>query len=192
MTDAKIVDEKLLADNRFRLTLTELEILEADGVKRRLRHEVYHYKHAAALLLYDPERGLVMLVQQFRVGGYLGGAAQPMTEVCAGMLDGDEPEACVVREAFEETGVAIRAARRVFDLYTSPGGTTEKIVCFVAPYHESDKKGPGGGVDADEHIAVLEVTLEEAISRIESGQISDAKTIALLYYAKAKGLLERQ
>ena len=190
MTSAKILNEETLADGRFKLAVTTVEATEADGSKRVLRHEVYHYKHAAALLLYDPARRIVMLVRQFRVGGFLGGASQPMTEVCAGMLDGDAPETCVIREAFEETGIEISAARHVFDIYTSPGGITEKIACFVAPYGENDKKGAGGGVDVDEHITLIEPTLEEAIAMIERGEICDAKTIALLYFAKAERLLD--
>jgi GDP-mannose pyrophosphatase NudK len=190
VTQAKVLDEKLIADRRFKLTNTSIEIIEANGASRVLRHEVYHYKPAAALMLYDPRRGVVLLVSQFRVGGFLGGAAQPMIEVCAGMLDGDAPEACVVREAFEETGVRISSARHVFDAFTSPGGTTEKIACFVAPYGEGDRIGAGGGVDADEHIALIEVKLEEAIAMVERGEICDAKTIALLYFAKAEKLLE--
>ena len=190
MITARILDEETLADRRFKLTVTTIEATEADGTKRVLRHEVYHYKHAAALLLYDPRRRVVTLVRQFRAAGYLGGAAQPMTEVCAGMLDGDEPEACVIREAFEETGIAIAGARHVFDMFTSPGGITEKLSCFVAPYGEKDKKGAGGGVDADEHITLIEPTLDEAVAMIERGEICDGKTIALLYYAKAEGLLD--
>jgi GDP-mannose pyrophosphatase NudK len=192
MTQAKILNEEVLADRRFKLSLTTIETAEADGETRVLRHEVYHYKHAAALLLYDPARRVVMLVRQFRVGGYLGGAAQPMIEVCAGMLDGDAPETCVIREALEETGIKVASVRHVFDAYTSPGGTTEMIACFVAPYGESDRIGPGGGVDADEHIALLEPSLKEAIAMIERGEISDAKTIALLYYAKAERLLDER
>ncbi|HXW20679.1 MAG TPA: NUDIX domain-containing protein [Roseiarcus sp.] len=192
MTQARVLNEELIADRRFKLTNASVEIFEPDGASRVLHHEVYHYKHAAALLLYDPRRGLILLVRQFRVGGYLGGAAQPMIEVCAGMLDGDEPEACVIREALEETGVRIAAAKHVFDAFTSPGGTTEKIACFVAPYGEADRIGLGGGVDADERISLVETNLDEAIAMVERGEICDAKTIALLYYAKAEGLLDRR
>ncbi len=191
MTTARILDEETLADRRFKLTMTTVEATEADGTKRVLRHEVYHYKNAAALLLYDRARRVVMLVRQFRVAGFLGGADQPMIEVCAGMLDDDAPEACVIREAFEETGIVIAAARHVFDIFTSPGGITEMISCFVAPYGEGDKKGAGGGVDADEHITLIEPTIEEAVTMIARGEICDAKTIALLYYTKAEGLLDR-
>jgi nudix-type nucleoside diphosphatase (YffH/AdpP family) len=192
MTDVKVLGEEQLAERRFKLSISSLEVVEADGVKRVLRHEVYHYKHAAALLLYDPERRIVLLVRQFRVGGYFGGAAQPMTEVCAGMLDNDAPEACVIREAYEETGVVIKSARHAFDIYTSPGGTTEKIVCFVTRFKATDRTGAGGGVDEDEHIEVLERGLDEAIAMIERGEICDAKTIALLYYAKAERLMDAQ
>jgi hypothetical protein len=71
----------------------------------------------------------------------------------------------------------------------SPGGMTEKIFCFVAPYSEADRTGDGGGVDEDEHIEVIEVPFAEALAMIPSGRIADAKTIALLYYARAENLL---
>jgi len=183
-----MLDEKLLADGRFKLTLNRVEITEG-GASRVLNHEVYRHKGAAALLLYDPGRARVLLVRQFRLAAWLEGAAQPMTEVCAGMLDGDAPEACVIRESLEETGIAIPAARHVFDAFVSPGASTEKIACFVAPYGPADRVGLGGGVDADERIAIIEPSLDEAVAMIERGEICDAKTIALLYYAKAGGLI---
>jgi nudix-type nucleoside diphosphatase (YffH/AdpP family) len=186
---AKILGEKILANGRFKLTLTDVEITEADGAVRLMHHEIYHYKGAAAVLLYDPTRGNVLLVRQFRLAAFLEGAKQPMIEVCAGMLDGDEPEACVIREAMEETGIRIAQAHHAFDAFVSPGGTTEKIACFVAPYESADRIGAGGGVDADESIEIIEPALGDAIAMIERGEICDAKTIALLYYAKANALM---
>ncbi len=171
------------------MTRTEIDVVEDDGVERTLTHEVYRHGKAAAVLLYDPARSVVTLVKQFRAGAFLSDGALATVEVCAGMLDGDSPEACVVREALEETGVSIDAPRHVFDAYMSPGGMTEKIACFVAPYGANDRSGDGGGVDDDEHIEVIEVPFDEALAMIESGAIADAKTIALLYYAKAKGIL---
>ena len=125
-----------------------------------LDHEIYHHGPAAAVLLYDPARRVVMLVRQFRLAAYLADGTPEMLEACAGMLDGDDPEACARREALEETGVRIAAARHAFDAFTSPGALTEKIGCFVAPYGASDRVGAGGGVDADEHIEVVEVGYE--------------------------------
>jgi GDP-mannose pyrophosphatase NudK len=186
---ARVIRETLLARGRFDLTRTEIEVQEDDGTSRTLMHEVYRHGKAAAVLLYDAERRVVTLVKQFRAGAYLSDGALATIEVCAGMLDGDPPEVCAVREALEETGLAVRAPVRAFDAYMSPGGMSEKIACFVAPYGEADRIEDGGGVDEDEHIEVLEIPFGEAIAMIERGAIADSKTIALLYYAKAKGLI---
>jgi nudix-type nucleoside diphosphatase (YffH/AdpP family) len=182
-----IVRETLLAEGRFRLTRTKAEIEENDGARRTLDHEIYHHGRAAAVLLLDPARGVVRLVKQFRLAAYLADGALETIEVCAGMLDGDEPEPCVVREAFEETGVRLAHATHVFDAYTSPGGVTETIACFMATYGFADCIGPGGGVDDDEHIEIVEIPFEQALAMIGTGAIRDGKTIALLYYAKANG-----
>ncbi len=187
---ATIIGETLLARGRFDLTRADIEVVENDGVTRQLSHEVYRHGKAAAVLLYDPKRSVVTLVRQFRAGAYLSDGALATIEVCAGMLDGDAPEACAIREAFEETGVAIVAPRHAFDAYMSPGGMTEKIACFVAAYGEQDRSGPGGGVDADEHIEVIEILFADALAMIARGEIADAKTIALLYYARAAGFVD--
>jgi GDP-mannose pyrophosphatase NudK len=186
---ARVIGERLLNRGRFDLTKTEIEVEEDDGSTRTLAHEVYRHGLAAAVLLYDRGRGVVTLVKQFRAGAYLSDRALATIEACAGMLDGDPPDVCAIREALEETGIAIREPTHAFDAYMSPGGMTEKIACFVAPYGEADRVARGGGVDEDEHIEVIEIPFAEALAMIERGEIADAKTIALLYYAKAKGLM---
>ena len=187
---ARLIHDTVLATGRFDLTRTEIEVEEDDGARRTLKHDVYRHGKAAAVLLYDAARQVVILVKQFRAGAYLSDGALATIEACAGMLDGDPPEICAIREALEETGVAIPKPVHAFDAYMSPGGMTEKIACFVAPYGEADRTGKGGGVDEDEHIEVLEIPFDKALAMIESGAIADAKTIALLYYAKAKGLMD--
>ena len=187
---ARVISETVLSRGRFDLTRTDIEVREDDGSTRTLSHEVYRHGKAAAVLLYDPKRRVVALVKQFRAGAYLSDGALATIEVCAGMLDGDAPEVCAIREALEETGITIRAAAHTFDAYMSPGGMSEKIACFIAAYGEADRTGKGGGVDDDEHIEVLEIPFAEAITMIERGAIADAKTIALLYYAKAKGIMD--
>ena len=43
-----------LAEGRFDLTRTDIEVVEDDGATRTLSHEVYRHGKAAAVLLYDP------------------------------------------------------------------------------------------------------------------------------------------
>jgi GDP-mannose pyrophosphatase NudK len=184
-----ILEDRVLFKGRFPLTRTRAAIHDAAGRSFEIDHEVYRHGFAAAVLLYDPDRGVVMLVRQFRMAPYLAEGLTEMLEVCAGMLDDDAPEVCAKREVLEETGVEARKVQHAFDAYMSPGGVTERISCFTARYSPQDRKRPGGGVDADEHIEVIEMPFEEALRLISSGGIRDAKTIALLYQARATGLM---
>jgi GDP-mannose pyrophosphatase NudK len=186
---ARVLSETLLHQGRFRLTRARVEVHEADGTVRELDHEIYNYKFAAAILLYDAARGLVLLVKQFRLGAFLADGALDVIEVCAGMLDADTPEVCARREAWEETGVRVAKLDFAFDTFMSPGGMTEKISCFTAPYAAVDRVGDGGGVDDDEHIELIEIPFAEALAAVERGEIRDAKTIALLYHARVRGLM---
>jgi GDP-mannose pyrophosphatase NudK len=186
---ARVTGERVLSRGRFDLTRSDIEIVEEDGATRTLSHEVYRHGRAAAVLLYDPDRSVVTLVKQFRAGAFLCDGTLATIEVCAGMLDGDSPEACVVREALEETGLAVTSPRHAFDAFMSPGGMTEKIACFVAAYDATSRRGDGGGVDADEDIEVLEIPFAEALAMIGRGEIADAKTIALICFAKTAGLI---
>ena len=43
------------------------------------------------------------------------GHAEPLIEVCAGLLDADDPETCIRKEAEEELGVRLGDTQRVFD-----------------------------------------------------------------------------
>ena len=73
----------------------------------------------------------------------------------------------------------------------SPGSVTEKIYFFVAEYEPGHRISAGGGDETEgEDIEVLEISLENALEMVESGQIADGKTIMLLQYAKLAGLVE--
>ena len=136
-----------------------------------------------------PHARVVLLVRQFRLAAWLEGAAQPMTEVCAGMLDGDEPEACVVRESLEETGVAIPARAMCSTPSSAPAPPPRKSPASLRHTARATASDQAAGSTRTSASQIIEPSLEEAIAMIERGEICDAKTIALLYYAKAQGLL---
>jgi nudix-type nucleoside diphosphatase (YffH/AdpP family) len=177
--------ETVLSDDHFLLRRMEFEQRRRDGRWLKLTRELYDHGNAAAVLPYDPKRGTVLLVRQIRFATYLGGHPHPIIEVCAGMLDGDDPETAILREAQEEIGYRISHPRRVFDAFMSPGCFSEKLSFFVATYDQADRIGRGGGLaDEGEDIEVLEMPLDEAVAMIADGRIVDAKTIMLLQWAK--------
>ncbi len=113
-----------------------------------------------------------------------------MIEVCAGLLDGDNPEDCIKKEVEEETGYKVDNVQKVFESYMSPGSVTEILYFFVAEYEDTMKVGEGGGAaDETENIEVLELSFDGALEMIKTGAIKDAKTIMLLQYAQINKLL---
>ncbi|MGV8853532.1 MAG: NUDIX domain-containing protein [Devosia sp.] len=152
-----------------------------DGGEQTVLREVYDHGNAAAVLLYAPEAGTVILTRQFRLPPFLNGDPAWMIEVPAGLLDGETPAVAAQREALEETGYAARDLVFLFDAYMSPGSLTEKCACFVGRYTPGEQAQAGGGLPEEgEDIEVIEMGFEAAFAMIVTGEIRDAKTILLL------------
>ena len=187
----RMVEQRVLSDNWYVLTKNTFDYQRNDGQWQRQSRETYDRGNGAVLLPYNRAKGTVVLIRQFRFPAFVNGCADGLLiEACAGLLDGDEPEACIRREAQEETGFAVRAPRRVFEAYMSPGSVTEKLHFFVAEYEDADRVTAGGGAAGEgEDIEVLEMPLAEAMALVDAGTIRDGKTIMLLQYTALKGLL---
>jgi nudix-type nucleoside diphosphatase (YffH/AdpP family) len=179
----KIVSTRTLADSWGRLTSTTMDYARRDGTVQRLDREVYDHGNAAALLLHNPLEDRVLLVCQFRYPALLNGDPPDLLEVCAGLLDGDDPLAAAAREALEESGHAPRNIRHVCDAYMSPGSLTEKVSLFIGEYDEDTMRHAGGGlVEEGEEIELVELDFAEALAMTRDGRIMDAKTILLLQH----------
>jgi nudix-type nucleoside diphosphatase (YffH/AdpP family) len=187
----KNVEKILLSDNWYTLNKVVFDYQNRDGSWSSQARESYDRGNGATVLLYNREKRTVILIRQFRMPSYLNGNSDGLLiETCAGLLDGDDPETCVLKEAEEESGIRPRKAEKVFESYMSPGAVTEIIHFYVAEYTDADRVGPGGGLDSEqEDIEVLEVPFEKALEMVSDGTIRDAKTIMLLQYAKLQGLL---
>jgi nudix-type nucleoside diphosphatase (YffH/AdpP family) len=180
----KLLDVQLLSDNWYVLRKVSFSLRRRDGQWQTLSREAYDRGNGAALLLFDPGRGTVVLTRQFRLPAFLNGCADGLlVEACAGLLDGDDPETCIRREAEEETGYRVRQPRKVFEAYMSPGSVTEKLHFFIAEYEPQDRVRAGGGlVNEGEDIEVIEMPLADALAGIARGAIQDGKTIMLLQH----------
>jgi GDP-mannose pyrophosphatase NudK len=187
----KIQKTELLSDNWYLLNKVTYEYQKEDNTIETHIREVYDRGNGAAILLYNSKQKTVILTRQFRLPSYLNGnKSGMMIEVCAGLLDKDHPEQCIIRETEEETGYRLSTVHKVFETYMSPGAVTEILYLFVGEYDASMKVNEGGGLDAEqENIEVLEYTFDEAFAMIQTGEIKDAKTVMLLQYAKINNLV---
>ena len=181
----------MLSNNWYTLNKFTFDYQKEDGNWETQQREAYDRGNGAAILLYNKKRGTVVLTRQFRMPTYVNGNENGMMiEVCAGLLDGDNPEDCIKKEVEEETGYQIEDVQRVFETYTSPGSVTEILYLFIGAYEDKMKVSEGGGSEEEsENIEVLEYSFGKAIEMIKTGEIRDAKTIMLLQYALINGII---
>lgn len=180
----KNVKKILLSDNWYTLNKIVFDYKMPNGQWVEQARESYDRGNGAAVLLYNKKKQTVILISQFRMPTYMNGnETGVMIEVTAGLLDGDDPRTCVIKEAEEESGFRVNKVEKVFEAYMSPGAVTEIIHFYIAAYDDTDKVSEGGGVAAEqEDITVLELDFKKAVAMISSGEIKDAKTIMLLQY----------
>lgn len=186
------IKKELLSDNWYTLNKFTFDYQKDDGSWETQQREAYDRGNGAAILLFNKEKGTVVLTRQFRMPTFVNGNKDGMMiEACAGLLDGDNPEDCIRKEVEEETGYTIKNVRKVFEVYMSPGSVTEILYLFIGAYEDHMKLGEGGGADDEtENIEVLEYPFETVMAMVQSGEIKDAKTIMLLQFASLYALLK--
>ncbi len=187
----KIQDTQILSDNWYTLKKVTYEYTKKDGTIHTQSREAYDRGNGATILLYNKTHKTVILTKQFRLPTFINGnETGMMIEACAGLLDKENPEDCIRRETEEEIGYKIKEVKKIFEAYMSPGSVTEILYFFIAEYAKEMKVGEGGGAEEEEeNIEVLEMDITEAMNKITSGEIKDAKTIMLLQYIKLHQIL---
>lgn len=189
--DITILKTDILSNNWYTLNKVTFTVRKKDGTTETQSREAYDRGNGAVILLYNKTSNTVILTRQFRLPTYINGNASGMLiEACAGLLDNDNPEDCIKRETEEETGYKISKVEKVFEAYMSPGSVTEILHFFIAEYSSEMKIADGGGLEEEgEHIEVLELSFDEALKMIDTGEIKDAKTMMLLQHLRIKGIL---
>lgn len=187
----KNLKTEVLSDDWYTLRKVTYDYVRSDGTVQRQSREAYDRGNGATVLLYNKEQRTVILTRQLRIPTYINGNKNGLLiEACAGMLDHDNPEECILREAKEETGYQISKIQKLYEAYTSPGSVTELVYFFIAEYSPDMKVSDGGGIDQEqEHIEVLELDFDEAFRMIYTGEIRDVKTIMLLQHLKLNNIL---
>lgn len=140
---------------------------------RRFTLALLRHPGASAVVPFVDDRTILMLRQyRYAAGGTLW-------EVPAGKLDpGETPEACAARELEEETGRRARRYERLGSIHTSPGFTDEVIHLFVAFELEPGTRA----LDPHESLEAFPVPIDEAFAMIDSGGITDSKTLCALLH----------
>ena len=183
----------------------DAEIIDAANVfARYLRIDTFRFRHrlfsgewsaarsydvlrrgrAVAIILYDPDRDSVVLVEQFRLPALLAGSSPWQLEAAAGMIDTDETaEMVAVRETREETGLGLIGEPIVIQRYLpSAGGSDESVVLFCGRVDSALAAGVHGLPEEHEDIRVAVKTLREIEAMLDAGAIESGHTLIALYW----------
>jgi nudix-type nucleoside diphosphatase (YffH/AdpP family) len=149
------------------------------------KREIEDHGRAVVVLPYDPERRVAILVRLLRAPVLLAAGEDSLLEAPAGLIDNDHPADAARREVMEEAGVRITELEHVATVWTMPGISTERMDYYLAAFSQRDRIGTGGGVAAEnEDITVEEHLLADLWSSARRGQLSDLKTLTLVFALK--------
>lgn len=183
-SDVEIIERKRVFDGFFKMDTYQLKHKRfAGGWSEVFERELFERGEAAAVMLYDPQKDVVVLTEQIRVGGLSGSQSPWMLEVVAGMIEaGEEPDQVACREAEEEAGCSPDQLIPISCYWPSPGGCSEKIHLYCALIDSSGLGGVHGLEHENEDILVRCFPFDQAYAGIASGEINNAATIIALQW----------
>lgn len=147
-------------------------------------YDVLRRGAAVALVLYDPDRDSVVLIEQFRLPALLAGSSPWQIEIVAGLVDGDEtPESVAVRETHEETGLTLTGELIPIQRYLpSCGASDESVHLLCAQIDASAAGGVHGAPEEGEDIRTVVKTIAEIETMLDAGAIENGHSLIALYW----------
>lgn len=185
MKQVRIEQKKFVLDDFFKVEEARLQYeLHSGEMSQPVRRFSLERGNSAAVLVYNLDTQKIIVTNQFRYPTYKNGHGW-LTEIVAGMIDeGETSEESVRRELLEEAGLTINTFEPICTFYPSPGGSSELIFLYYAEVSGkySIYNKTGGLEGHGEDIVSTEIALDEALEKIRSGEIIDAKTIMSMYW----------
>lgn len=180
----EIMNKQTIYNGFFRLERYQLKhTLFNGGWSQPLERELFRRNNCVAVLLYDPDRDEVILLEQFRVGAMLHTEQAWLLEIVAGAIEeGETPEQVAYREAEEEAGCKIEELILISEYYSSPGGASERMSLFCGKVDSSEAGGIFGLAEENEDILVSVIGFDEAFELLEQGRIDSATPIIAIQW----------
>lgn len=167
----------------FNLDLCQISHQTYQGGEIEIQRELIHRGDAVGVLLYDPSRDKVVLIEQFRVGAIDDENGPWLLEIVAGVVEQDESVTDVAkRECKEEAGLDVHSFETVHSFYSSPGGCSEKIHILCAQVNSDHASGIHGLTHEGEDIKVVVVDYSEVHDLLLSQKVSSAVPLIALQW----------
>ena len=194
--DLQIIRHETLYQGFARLDRYRLRHRLYDGgFSDEMEREVFERRHTVGVLLYDPQRDEVVLVEQFRLPAHLAGFPAWELEIVAGITDHDGESAADLarREAREEAGIEIIGEPvPVHHFMPSPGACTERVTVLCGRVSAAGAGGIHGLKHEHEDIKVVVLSFRAAMKLVRADKIGNGLTVLALYWLAANRARLRQ
>ncbi|WP_286246142.1 NUDIX domain-containing protein [Pseudoalteromonas sp. MM1] len=183
--DVSLKAVKSLYNGFFKVDMYEFEhSLFNGGTSQLIKREILERGDAIAVLPYDVATQSVLLIEQIRIGAINSRHSPWLLECIAGMTDGStDYEGVVKKEAYEEAGLELTELEFMLSYLSSPGGTTERLHLYLARADLSQVQSGVYGLESEgEDIKTHILTLDDALARLNNGEIDNAATVICLQW----------
>jgi ADP-ribose pyrophosphatase len=176
----KVAEDEVHQGYIVRLTNTTFE--GPDG--ERFDRDVVHTRDAVGIVPVDrgsDGRWEVVLVRQYRAA-----VETDLIEIPAGMrdVDGESVEQTARRELIEEAGYTCAEISHLAEVHPAPGFTTHRCTVMLGIGLTAVERRADG--IEEQHMTVERIPLETAVAMVDSGEITDGKTIVGLLAARSR------
>ena len=166
---ADMTERELATETVFRGAMLHVKrdtVCLPDG-KQATREYIEH--SGAVMIIPVLDSGRLVMERQYRYA-----MRKHCIEFPAGKIDpGEEPLATGRRELLEETGYVASEWSYLATIHPTVAYSTESIYVYLA----RGLRHEGGELDDGEFLEVLELSLEELLESVRTGEVTDVKTV---------------
>lgn len=192
-TDVEIVSQDVIYQGHLKLLKYELKYrLFAGGWSPVIVRELFQSRHAVGVLLFDPIRDEIVLIEEFRLGT-MGQKSPWILELVAGIIEPNESVVDVAkRECQEEAGCDALDLIPMYEYWTSPGISTGKFSLFCGRVDASNAGGIFGLSHEHEDIRAHVFPKAFVYNALKTGEINNAATIIAVQWLQLHELDVKQ
>ncbi len=187
LEDVSRVFQGHYAVDRFQLRIRQFDGEWSESFKR----ELFRTGPAVVVVLFDPHRDQLVMIEQFRIAAYAENRPCWMLEYVAGKIaPDDDPEAAARRETSEEADCEIIRLERACEYFISPGNADELLTLYVGQIDSSKVGGVFGLKEEHENIRVHVKPVGEVLAMADAGTLLNVNThFATLWFARHREAL---
>jgi ADP-ribose pyrophosphatase len=177
--DVDIIQSEIVYKGYYQMKRYQFRYrLFENGWSSPVNREIFERGQAVGVVLHDPKRDQVVLIEQFRIGALRDRQSPWLLEIVAGVVnEGESPETVAVRETKEESGLDILAIKPICQYWSTPGACSEEIFLFYAEVDASKAFGIHGLDEENEDIRVYAINTQTAFEMVHLGSINNGLTI---------------